>query len=107
MLACSITCLCAICTTQRELAIGVRGRAPRQLHHRVQTQMSQSCLSDGLQGELYIIDVSQSVELDHPRALGFLREVLSETHSLLYVSVPGTVGTCRPQPSQHPGFALV
>ena len=27
-----------------------------------------------LQGELYIIDVSQSVDLDHPRALDFLRE---------------------------------
>ena len=26
------------------------------------------------QGELYIIDVSQSVDLDHPRALDFLRE---------------------------------
>jgi hypothetical protein len=27
-----------------------------------------------LQGELYIIDVSQAVDLDHPRALDFLRE---------------------------------
>jgi serine/threonine-protein kinase RIO1 len=27
-----------------------------------------------LQGHLWIIDVSQSVELDHPRALDFLRE---------------------------------
>lgn len=27
-----------------------------------------------LQGELFIIDVSQSVDLDHPRALDFLRE---------------------------------
>jgi len=26
------------------------------------------------QGELYIIDVSQAVDLDHPRALDFLRE---------------------------------
>ncbi len=26
------------------------------------------------QGELYIIDVSQSVDLDHPKALDFLRE---------------------------------
>lgn len=28
----------------------------------------------GPQGELYIIDVSQAVDLDHPRALDFLRE---------------------------------
>jgi len=28
----------------------------------------------GAQGELYIIDVSQSVDLDHPHALDFLRE---------------------------------
>ena len=27
-----------------------------------------------MQGELYIIDVSQAVDLDHPRALDFLRE---------------------------------
>lgn len=27
-----------------------------------------------MQGELWIIDVSQSVDLDHPRALDFLRE---------------------------------
>lgn len=27
-----------------------------------------------LQGHLYIIDVSQSVDLDHPHALDFLRE---------------------------------
>ena len=27
-----------------------------------------------VQGELWIIDVSQSVDLDHPRALDFLRE---------------------------------
>jgi hypothetical protein len=26
------------------------------------------------QGELYIIDVSQAVDLDHPKALDFLRE---------------------------------
>jgi RIO kinase 1 len=30
------------------------------------------CLA--LQGELHIIDVSQSVDLDHPKALEFLRE---------------------------------
>ncbi len=27
-----------------------------------------------VQGELWLIDVSQSVDLDHPRALQFLRE---------------------------------
>jgi len=27
------------------------------------------------QGQLWLIDVSQSVDLDHPRALDFLREV--------------------------------
>lgn len=34
-----------------------------------------------LQGELYIIDVSQSVELDHPLALDFLREDISHINA--------------------------
>lgn len=32
------------------------------------------CQTSLIQGELYIIDVSQAVDLDHPRALDFLRE---------------------------------
>jgi serine/threonine-protein kinase RIO1 len=31
--------------------------------------------SAAAQGQLWLIDVSQSVDLDHPRALDFLREV--------------------------------
>lgn len=33
------------------------------------------------QGELYIIDVSQSVELDHPLALDFLREDIAHINA--------------------------
>ena len=33
------------------------------------------------QGELYIIDVSQSVDLDHPRALHFLREDIQHVNA--------------------------
>lgn len=37
---------------------------------------SGECEALGLgQGELWLIDVSQAVDLDHPRALDFLREV--------------------------------
>ena len=35
----------------------------------------------GVQGELWIIDVSQSVDLDHPRALDFLREDAAHVNS--------------------------
>ena len=34
-----------------------------------------------VQGELWIIDVSQSVDLDHPRALDFLREDAAHVNS--------------------------
>ena len=34
-----------------------------------------------VQGELYIIDVSQAVDLDHPRALDFLREDASHVNA--------------------------
>jgi RIO kinase 1 len=37
-----------------------------------------------VQGHLYIIDVSQSVDLDHPLALDFLKE------DCLHVSVSGS-----------------
>lgn len=39
------------------------------------------------QGELWIIDVSQSVDLDHPRALDFLRE--DATHVNAYFNRAG------------------
>ena len=35
----------------------------------------QSMCCAAAQGQLWLIDVSQSVDLDHPRALDFLREV--------------------------------
>ena len=34
-----------------------------------------------LQDELYIIDVSQAVDLDHPRALDFLREDVTHVNA--------------------------
>jgi len=37
-------------------------------------RVGQMC-SAAAQGQLWLIDVSQSVDLDHPRALDFLREV--------------------------------
>ena len=36
------------------------------------------------QGELYIIDVSQSVDLDHPRALHFLREDIQHVNAFFH-----------------------
>lgn len=42
--------------------------------HKLRTVRLINCGFATLQGELYIIDVSQAVDLDHPRALDFLRE---------------------------------
>ena len=36
------------------------------------------------QAELYIIDVSQSVDLDHPRALHFLREDIQHVNAFFH-----------------------